>query len=110
MTNETTRVSETRFTPGPWEWKRLRPDDIDFPGTMIHGASGVGVAAIFFHVGQDDEADARLIAAAPRLLASLQTIVHGLREGWWGQGSGELEEGELQLAEAAIAKALGESS
>lgn len=49
----------------------------------------------------------RARAVAPDLFNSLQTIVRGLREGWWGEGSGEMEEGELQQAEAAIAKALG---
>ncbi len=48
--------------------------------------------------------------AAPDLLESLGTIVKALRSGWWHRGSGELQEGELQLAEHRIAKAKGEQS
>ena len=50
----------------------------------------------------EPEANARLIAAAPKLFESLALIVTGLRSGMWDVGSGEFEEGELQLAEAAL--------
>lgn len=36
--------------------------------------------------------------------ASLNVFVRGIREGWWGDGSGEMEEGELQEAEAILAR------
>lgn len=43
-----------------------------------------------------------ILAQRDDLLAALKTIVDGLREGWWGAGSGEMEEGELLQAEAII--------
>lgn len=35
---------------------------------------------------------------------ALETIVHGLSTGWWGEGSGEMEDGELQQAEEGLAR------
>ena len=39
------------------------------------------------------------------IFTSLGTLTAALRGGFWGQGSGEFEDGELMLAEEAIAKA-----
>ena len=48
---------------------------------------------------------AELRAALFNAAESLELIVDGLSRGWWGEGSGEMELGELQMAEERIAKA-----
>ena len=45
------------------------------------------------------EAQAARGALAERAWFSLTAFVSGLRSGWWGRDSGEMEEGELQQAE-----------
>jgi chromosome segregation ATPase len=53
-------------------------------------------------VGQLEQTIAELrkaLEVAREMQDTMTTIVGGLREGWWGEGSGELEEGELQTAE-----------
>lgn len=68
-----------RHTPGPWEITSHRPpysEENDFPGVGIsipdaELASGIHEDAIEVW-GENSEANARLIAAAPCLLAELQ--------------------------------------
>lgn len=84
-----------QHTPGPWT--RNRHDDIhDANGDLVCGACGPEAA--------DQEANARLIAAAPDLLAALSAaFIHerpsspATKPAWW------------DLAAAAIAKAEGRS-
>lgn len=55
------------YTGGPWSWSH-GGFGTDMDEIHVHGYDGRGVATTFGHVGQDEEADARLIAAAPDLL------------------------------------------
>ena len=61
---------ETKHTPGPWELR----------GTQtIIGADSTVVATVNRPMGGNrvqEEANARLIAAAPSLLAALQRLLH----------------------------------
>lgn len=101
-------MSEFKGTAGSW----LSRCDGELKGRYYYGifaedGTEIAYTRSGYYAIENGEANARLIAQAPSLLAALQTLVRGQREGWWGEGSGEFEEGELQLAEAAIAKALG---
>ena len=59
---------ETKHTPGPWS--------VEKDGLYLIGASGAGnVAYVGTPFVGDAEANARLIAAAPAMLAALQQIV-----------------------------------
>lgn len=106
-------MSPAEHTPAPWIAEPSTTGREGYFGIMAastHGLNYVTMIQPNPHIGADAAtatANAHVIAAAPELLASLETIVKLIRWGTWGEGSGEMEEGELQLAEAAIAKALG---
>ena len=91
-------------TPGPWR-VGIRP------GPIVYGQQGEQVANLHVPMVESDEnkANARLIAAAPELLAALDAIVRQMDQG--GQGSTQVfnRDACIQRARAAIAKARGES-
>ncbi len=107
-------MSAPKYTPGPW-----RKGDTRATGsTMVHAAnwdrkSGehgeVTVALVNGRAGEQ-EANARLIAAAPELLAALQDLAEwGSGAGWTmpGPGPAKSRADVLARARAAIAKATG---
>ncbi len=59
----------SKYTPGPWEWDE---DESGGPG-VIH--AGKTLVAYFPWSNCNESADARLIAAAPDLLAALEGLV-----------------------------------
>ena len=64
-------------TAGPWAVQPEPWEGIKGPHRMI-GAGGVtSIAAAFGHDAREQEANARLIAAAPELLALLRATVEG---------------------------------
>lgn len=93
------------YTPGPWEYS----NDL----TRNSGTSGWSVGPIAHQVAEvDSEDNARLIAAAPELLAALRDIeatvhepcaVNQDRQQWAMRRLNEV----LYTARAAIAKATG---
>jgi len=88
-------MSEQKHTPGPWESGNGT--------TSIYGSDGKEVARRIWHGPQDDErslANARLIAAAPELLAALQYLCEVSHTDPRG----------FDAARAAIAKATGGAS
>ncbi len=103
----------SKHTPGPWKWK----SDLDMGGfhiymdTAIRKRSGYQChhhLELDFTLYPEDgdqweeaKANARLIAAAPELLAALQVAELALRE------RGLRACGEYRQIEAAIAKATG---
>lgn len=101
----TTKQQAAKHTPGPWRWNTSRtaiysghPDD--------RGGFPISEQVIpFFRFDGDPrtESNARLIAAAPDLLAALQRIVAAYRE-----SCGEVFGEDIRAAESAIAKATGE--
>lgn len=105
MTNE--------HTPGPWAYDGAgRVDAVHFrkpTGNMVDDGSGMkeyigGLVALPYSCEAGTmEANARLIAAAPELLAACEKAVQWL-DGW---ASAEPYVSELR---AAIAKATGESA
>ena len=112
------------YTPGPWKAK------FSFPGlnpgigdTWQIDCDGHAVCTTQFCYAPDTEANARLIAAAPCLLAALRELlaqaegpvmVHGDGIGWSGVKDGlsgdefrELRKRRLADARAALAQAEG---
>ena len=96
----------TAHTPGPWRVDATRQ-------TAVRGFDGRHVATLEAGSQPTRDADARLIAAAPDLLAALRRVAP-----WIGKliaDGGHLQcvapqdaVGALDQAEAAIAKAKGE--
>ena len=88
-------------TPGPWE---LREGDDEAFGPAIYsaGAHDMDPLATVSRVSRRDaEADARLIAAAPDLLAALEDVVQMYQPAF--------DPPFIERARAAIAKAKGEA-
>jgi hypothetical protein len=98
-----------KHTPGPWQLARFNPeratvevetvargDELPDQGCFIAlvGAYGAGI---------EDAPEARLIAAAPDLLAALEYILD-----WSPDGSKWSGETARDMGRAAIAKARGE--
>ena len=84
-------------TPGPWKWE----DDNHV--LWAQGGKKVIDAAPYegmWLAGENEEADARLIAAAPDLLEALQDCLENTGGGW-------ISAGVIDRARAAIAKATG---
>ena len=100
-------MKEFQGTPGPWRVSEKRGDLID----IRHNDSGIGAISLnLAHVVarqswlKEAEANARLIAAAPELLEALQKMVSKAYKQNWNDAYPE----ELQSAQSAINKALGE--
>ena len=104
----------SKHTKGPWTRVRHSWDD-----SSVYAANGSRVAIC--RIDEEDvteetqdacvavnEANARLIAAAPELLEALEALVNDFGRDGYG---GELEDGEcrvIDMARNAIAKAIGE--
>lgn len=100
-------MKEFKGTPGPWRVSEKRGDLID----IRHNSNGIGAISLnLAHVVarqswlKEAEANAKLIAAAPELLEALQRMVNKAHKQNWNDAYPE----ELQSAQAAINKALGE--
>lgn len=95
----------TKHTPGEWYWTDAYPKSSDGERTWsLIGAGGYGILSCDgvgnSPQGLNNEANARLIAAAPELLEQLQEMVRlAEHEGWEG----------FEKARAAIEKATGAS-
>ena len=99
-------MTDTQHTPGPWHICEVSAGLNRSP--LIRDAQGMALAEAFrpnnsqaSHINRD--ANARLIAAAPELLAALQAALP-----FWART--ESFGPELALARAAIAKATGVQS
>lgn len=82
---------ETKHTPGPWIYNDTT--------AQVHPPHSAAIAEVYDH-DMNREANARLIVAAPELLAALQKAV--ARQGFSND--------ELLSARAAIANALGSNA
>lgn len=90
--------SEVKHTPGPWHFSSARTS-CDF---HVHQKSGVMIAVCGRSTAVENEANARLIAAAPELLAALK----GFLDHVGGAADRDLQS-LLYQAEDAISKAEG---
>lgn len=96
-------MSETKHTPGPWEWKDGEyDDDLMFLASASGTICTFGNCDYYERCGElPNEADCRLIAAAPELLEALKRCLEIMSNG----GTWTLE--DQNAAHAAIAKAEG---
>ncbi len=91
-------MSEAKHTPGPWQWTQ------HFDPTISIYRDGFGqIARLYDSSAGTGKANARLIAAAPDLLAALIEIVSA-------DDAHELTQKHIESARAAIAKATGKPS
>ena len=94
------------FTPGPWKRTQGRPFDIYQDKGPRQGGRYIGTTRgnsthLPISVLLEDEANARLIAAAPELLEACEQLIR-----WNDKGSKSSCEA-IRLAKAAIEKATG---
>lgn len=99
-------MSEIKHTPGPWYWLENRfwggfSGLYDEAGNevLVANTSNEGDTGAAWFEDFPSEADRKLIAAAPELLAACQKIVDAVEDGD--------EMAAVEMAEAAIAKATG---
>ena len=100
-------MSETKHTPGPW---KASYDRYERKHSFV--GDGMWFGKISWTVTSDrNEADARLIAAAPELLDALQHLSDVYEHIWVKMSDGEMAivRGAWEVAAAAIAKAEGRS-
>lgn len=87
-------------TLGPWEWRR---PDADRSAWGLYGENATVIEPSFDFAPANVD-DARLIAAAPELLAALEAITEQIRNGPWDPpGLGRMH----KVGFDAIAKATG---
>lgn len=90
----------SEFTPGPWKVGQV--------GCFLHVTTTIPGNPIICDLHYNSEANARLIAAAPDLLAALMAVIEDLEhkepDGWM---SGQVHVSAFDKARAAIAKAEG---
>lgn len=110
---------EKKHTPGPWQ---LKVAEFGGPHEVSFAPKSYGRIASVFTPGfqnlpeapttQECEANARLIAAAPDLLAACEMLAEAYQSGEDNAGSMEWSDVDLawEYATAAIAKALGEDA
>ena len=101
---QTAQTQQTAYTPGPWNEY----------GANVIGSNGVRIAHTFeiTHRGSsgvhEEDANGRLIAAAPELLAALRDLVRIMDQNCHLTVERIARGAEAQDARAAIAKAKGE--
>lgn len=107
-------MSESKHTPGPWEIVRTEPSSHGVGRFKI--ISGQWSVAETFCGINEEEANARLIAAAPDLLeaceASLNALVGIIESDYQTRSNPRPADNDpaVVLLRAAIAKAKGENS
>ena len=93
-----------KHTPGPWRQNEH--------GNLVCYPDGLEVGILSSQLPKEErEANARLIAAAPDLLDSLQHLSNVYEHIWVKMSDGEMAivKGAWEVAEMAIAKAEGRS-
>lgn len=89
----------SKHTPGPWEALTFSSHELQTDFAMV----AIGKRAHIIGYSEENQANARLIAAAPELLVALQIVF-----GKHAVGALTLPAGDLERVEAVIAKAKGE--
>lgn len=98
----------SKHTPGPWHWDsdQIKGDPL---GRVRYRVTAIGKTVTQCYYSSSDEQaewDARLIAAAPELLAVLHELEESAR--YWSEYDVPL--GIVDRISAAIAKATGEKA
>ena len=92
----------TKHTPGPWHVSKGR--SVVWVKAGHQDVAGAYMGSYPARCGEQDLANARLIAAAPELLEALDRILN------WPRVFDGLRAEDVAFARAAIAKATGEQS
>ena len=71
-------MSSSKHTPGPWDYVAYANRDSDAPVEYRVRAKGLRWVALTASGDSEDEANARLIAAAPELLEALEACREGI--------------------------------
>ena len=87
-------------TPGPWDWHGPYMTG-GYKVSALHPEGGISLQVYITADGQTEEPNAKLIAAAPDLLAALQTLMAAAEADGWPPGWGLVADS----ARAAIARA-----
>ena len=100
-----------QHTPGPWKFgKELGARNGVWLVSFDAGSKGRGIAIAETRTGPgSEEANARLIAAAPELLAALETAYMALI-GYLPAHRNDVTDAAIGAARAAITKATGEAA
>jgi len=98
----------SKHTPGPWTFV---PDDREDGILGVVWGEGWPIAEIYSDIldPEEAEADTRLIAAAPELLAALQGLYADQVDYLTLNNLGGMDNHWMKAARAAIAKATGEA-
>ncbi len=109
-------MTEQKHTPGPWAVRResaidYRPNCIVSAdgGSLVAWCAGGGPKRAI--MGPEEDANARLIAAAPDMLTALRTATETIRA-WHGPNEWDIYDRaspEMKAINSAIAKAEGQS-
>jgi hypothetical protein len=95
-----------KHTPGPWKINRHGYESLYACHEFVEGDSGIGVCGIWHPEShREQDANARLIAAAPELLEALKQVVAWMD----APGDSAFGDAQLQTARDAISKATGET-
>lgn len=107
-------MSETKFTPGPWNWMLVKPVRHIYvkrrTGLLAHS----GFVACTYGADtnrltdSDDEANANLIAAAPELFTALDEALKAYDSAAYDSDEFILLAQAFHFARAALRKARGE--
>ena len=108
--NELRRLAQAA-TPGPWyvTGKLTRYVEALIDGGLIQEVAACGPTKADGGYGPQQEANARLIAAAPELLAALETAYMALI-GYLPAHRNDVTDAAIGAARAAITKATGEAA
>lgn len=113
----------TKWTPGPWDPPHLSDDSTTCNcRSIVEGGYAGGIATVHVDNGipliseggndcpplEEAKANGHLIAAAPDLDEALAAVVPGIRRSH-GKGDGYFSTAQVEAAEAALAKARGQS-
>lgn len=111
-------MSLVKHTPGPWFGQAGFSDDVEITAESREGMVAICSMELGFtgRIGVEQEANARLIAAAPDLLEALEQLLGNaeiarfhLKDTEEGMIVGSTLFDTIQQARAAIARARGES-
>lgn len=102
-----------KHTPGPWEVLDGRRVGVTLPSLPAEGGGFCTHCVALTHSDRgeiDAEANARLIAAAPDMLAALQMLSEALPSDEYMRAQGQVPGPGLIAMRAAILKATGEQA
>lgn len=100
-------MNEVKHTPGPWfvTGSMTKYVEARIPGGLVQEVAACGPTQADGGYGDQQQANAKLIAAAPDLLAALQLALYALAHCAADRGYQTLQNKAAHAANSAIAKA-----